>query len=247
MIERSCSSLLEIPSPEMLWAHWSSCKVVQTRGQGISIFFWQKLKHKTSCAWQLENAQVWGWGAWIKSHLSGYLSNYWEASEETFLSVIKENMALCWVQVAIWQQRSSALHGEMTIYPLAAEACWDFLPKKASFSLERGPGQPRGWNSNTLSVSDILHQGKGGTKLFLWNCLVPEIALLQQLDPTCVSVFQRPCFSSRGSVFLGNLPTQRKWSKTCWAVPAWRGLAYAACQWLGQGSCDLVARMLSLP
>lgn len=146
MIECSCSSLLEIPYPEMLWAHWSSCKVVQTtfilpcmsKGQGISIFLWQKIIHVTSCAWQLENAQVWGWGAWIKSHLSGCLTNYWEASEETFLSVIMENIAFCWVQVAIWQQRSSALHREMTSYPLAPQACWDFLPAKHPSVLKEG-------------------------------------------------------------------------------------------------------------
>lgn len=146
MIECSCSSLLEIPSPKMLWAHWSSFQgstnyiytTLHEQGQGVSIFFWQKLIYMTSCAWQLENAQVWGWGAWIKSHLSGYLSNYWEASEETFLSAIKENMALCWVQVAIWQQRSSALHGEMTSYPFAAEVCWDFLPKRHPSVLKGG-------------------------------------------------------------------------------------------------------------
>jgi len=80
------------------------------------------------------------------------LSNYWEASEEIFLSVIKENMAMCWVQVTIWQRRSSALHTKMTSYPLAAEAHWDFLPKEHSSELKEGQGN-RGAEIPILSQS----------------------------------------------------------------------------------------------
>lgn len=83
------------------------------------------------------------------------MSNYWEASEETFLSVIKENVALCWVQVAIWQQRSSALHTEMTTYPLAAEACWDFLPKEHPSELKEDQAD-RGAEIPIVSQSQIL-------------------------------------------------------------------------------------------
>lgn len=79
----------------------------------------------------------------------------------------------------IWQERSSALHGEMASYPLAAEACWDFLPKKHPSVLKEGQSS-KGAEILIRSISDFLHQGKGGTKLFLWNCLVPEVALLQQ-------------------------------------------------------------------
>lgn len=131
-------------------------------------FFWEKLIHKSSCAWQLENVWVWGWGAWIKSHLSGYLTNYWEASEETFLSVIKENMALCCIQVAIQQWRSSAFHTEMTSYLLASEACWDFLPKEHPLELKEGQGN-RATENLMHSESRSSAPGKRMHKIYFTN------------------------------------------------------------------------------
>lgn len=62
-------------------------------------------------------------------------------------------MALCWVQVATWQQRSSALHIEMTSYPLAA--CWDFLPQVHPSELKEVQDN-RGAEILILSVSQIL-------------------------------------------------------------------------------------------
>lgn len=77
-------------------------------------------------------------------------------------------MALCWVQVAIWQQRPLALHTGLTSYPLAVQMYWDFLPKEHPSELKEGQGN-RDVEILILSVSDSLHQTC--TKLFFCSSL----------------------------------------------------------------------------
>lgn len=77
-------------------------------------------------------------------------------------------MALCWVQVAIWQRRSSALHIEITSYALAAEARWDFLPKEHPSELKEGQGN-RGAEILIVSQSQSLCTREQDTQNYFYE------------------------------------------------------------------------------
>lgn len=157
-------------------------------------------------------------------------------------------MALYWVQVAIWQQRSSALHGEMTSYPLAAEACWDFLPKKQPSVLKEGQSS-KGAEILILSQSQIFCTREKEAKNYFyetaqfvgqlffsrvrchWYFCLPEA--LCQLQRLCIPG-QPPHTKEAKQNMLGSSSLGEGWLM----LPV---------SGLDQCSCDLVARMLSLP
>lgn len=132
--------------------------------------------------------------------------------------------------MATWQQRSSALHIEMTSYPLAA--CWDFLPQVHPSELKEVQDN-RGAEILILSVSQILCTRERDAQNYFFKPLSSlGPCSSAEVGPAGVSVFNSP----RGPKFLENLPTQRKGSKKCWAVPAWRrvGLCFPSVTWAGQ-------------
>lgn len=129
--------------------------------------------------------------------------------------------------MATWQQRSSALHIEMTSYPLAA--CCDFLPQVHPSELKEVQDN-RGAEILILSVSQIHCTRERDAQNYFFKPLSSQ--------GPCSSAEVGPAGGSspRGPKFLENLPTQRKGSKKCWAVPAWRrvGLCFPSVTWAGQ-------------